>query len=184
MYKTHQFMKLFFLKVIFTLFITGSSLAEYPATSVGVIDLNYILSEAKAAKDAANQIEEIAIKIEEEVKASDQDMLDEQNKLIESQSIMATNVFEEKRLDYEKKVQNYNLSRQEKLISIDMLVSESRNDVLNALKPILEDIANDKGITILLEKNSVLLNADSMDITDEALKKLDKDLPKIDVNQE
>ena len=176
MYKTHQFMKLFFLKVIFTLFITGSSLAEYPATSVGVIDLNYILSEAKAAK--------VAIKIEEEVKASDQDMLDEQNKLIESQSIMAPNVFEEKRLDYEKKVQNYNLSRQEKLISIDMLVSESRNDVLNALKPILEDIANDKGITILLEKNSVLLNADSMDITDEALKKLDKDLPKIDVNQE
>ena len=48
--------------------------------------------------------------------------------------------FEEKRIDYEKKVENYNVSRQEKLLSIDRLVAESRNGVLNALKPILEEI--------------------------------------------
>ena len=41
-----------------------------------------------------------------------------------------------------------------------------------------------KGITILLEKNSVLLNADNMDITNEALKKLDKDFPNLAINQE
>ena len=89
--------------------------------------------------------------------------------------------FDEKRKDYEKKVQNYNVERQEKLVSIDLLVSESRNKVLNALKPILETISNDKGITVLLEKNSVLLNADNMDITDEALKSLNKELPSIEV---
>ena len=71
--------------------------------------------------------------------------------------ILAPAVFEEKRKEYEKKVQNYNITRQEKLMSIDLLVSDSRNDVLNALKPILEKISNEKGITILLEKNSVLL---------------------------
>ena len=79
-----------------------------------------------------------------------------------------------------KKVQNYNISRQEKLMSID-LVSESRNNVLNALKPILEELSNDKGITVLLEKNSVLLNAENMDITKEALKALNKELPSIEV---
>ena len=94
---------------------------------------------------------------------------------------MAPAAFDEKRKDYEKKVQNYNIERQEKLVSIDLLVSESRNKVLNALKPILETISNDKGITVLLEKNSVLLNADNMDITDEALKSLNKELPSIEV---
>ena len=64
-------------------------------------------------------------------------------------------------------------------MSIDLLVSQSRNDVLNALKPILEEISNEKGITILLEKNSVLLNAENMDITKDALKSLDKELPSI-----
>ena len=80
------------------------------------------------------------------------------------------------------KVQNYNVTRQEKLMSIDKIVSESRNEVLNALKPILEEISNDMGITVLLEKNSVLLNAENMDITDEALKVLNKKLPSIDVS--
>ena len=86
------------------------------------------------------------------------------------------------RKEYENKVQNYNVTRQEKLMSIDRTVAESRNEVLNALKPILEEISNENGITILLEKNSVLLNAENMDITEEALKKLNKKLPSIEVS--
>jgi Skp family chaperone for outer membrane proteins len=50
------------------------------------------------------------------------------------------------------------------------------------LKPILEEIANDNGLTVLLEKNSVLLNAENMDITEEALKSLNKKLPSIEVS--
>ena len=156
--------------------------ADYPETVVGVIDLNYILSESKAAKDAAKQIEEIAIKIEEEIKETDQNLINEQNEIIESQQIMAPAVFEEKMKEYEKKIQNYNTSRQEKLMSIDLLVSDSRNSVLNALKPILEKISNEQGITILLEKNSVILNAENMDITEEAMKYLNKELPSIKVS--
>ena len=179
-----QNLKKIIVLVYFTNLLTvSSSFAEYPETIIGVIDLNFILSESKAAIDAAEQIENIALKIEKEIKETDQSLIDEQNELAESQLILAPAVFEEKRKEYEKKVQNYNITRQEKLMSIDLLVSDSRNDVLNALKPILENISNEKGITILLEKNSVLLNAENMDITKEALKTLDKELPSIKVSQ-
>ena len=179
-----QNLKKIIVLIYFTNLLTvSSSFAEYPETIIGVIDLNFILSESKAAIDAAEQIENIALKIEKEIKETDQSLIDEQNELAESQLILAPAVFEEKRKEYEKKVQNYNISRQEKLMSIDLLVSDSRNDVLNALKPILENISNEKGITILLEKNSVLLNAENMDITKEALKTLDKELPSIKVSQ-
>ncbi len=167
---------------IFLQLAPTKTLADYPETVVGVIDLNYILSESKAAKDAAKQIEEIAIKIEEEIKETDQNLINEQNEIMESQQIMAPAVFEEKMKEYEKKIQNYNTSRQEKLMSIDLLVSDSRNSVLNALKPILEKISNEQGITILLEKNSVILNAENMDITEEAMKYLNKELPSIKVS--
>ncbi len=177
----YRYKKLIWLILLIFHFFAIPSYAEYPSTIVGVIDLNFILSDSKAAKDAAKQIEKIAIEIEEEIKKKDQDLIDEQNELIESQQIMAPAAFDEKRKEYEKKVQNYNISRQERLMSIDMLVTESRNNVLGVLKPILESLANEKGITILLEKNSVLLNAENMDITDEALKILDKELPSIEV---
>ena len=95
---------------------------------------------------------------------------------------MAPAAFDEKRKEYENKVQNYNVTRQEKLMSVDRIISESRSEVLNALKPILEEISNEKGITVLLEKNSVLLNAENMDITEEALKALNKKLPSFKVS--
>ena len=158
--------------------------AEYPNTNIGVVDLNYILSESDAAVDAAKQIEDIAKEIDEEMRNTEQSLIDDQNELIESQQIMAPAAFDEKRKEYENKVQNYNVTRQEKTMSIEMLISESRSEVLNALKPILEEISNDKGITVLLEKNSVLLNAENMDITEEALKALNKKLPSIEVSED
>mgnify|MGYP001371396632 FL=1 len=157
------------------------SYADYPNTSIGVIDINKILTEADAAVFASGQIEEIASEIEEQIKKSDDEIIREQNLLIESQSIMAPEAFEAKRIEYENKIQNYNNERQAKLSKIDEFIAVSRNDVLLALKPILEEISNKKGITILLEKGSVMLNADKMDITDEALKILNKELPEIEI---
>ena len=181
MKSTIRYKYIFFISLLIQLFISPLY-ADYPDTNVGVVDLNYILSESDAAVDAANQIEIIAKQIEEEIKGTDQNLIDEQNELIESQQIMAPAAFDEKRKEYENKVQNYNVARQEKLMSIDRIIAKSRNDVLNELKPILEEISNEKGITVLLEKNSVLLNAENMDITEEALKALNKKLPSIEVS--
>ena len=108
----------------------------------------------------------------------------EQNLLVESQSIMAPEAFEAKRIEYENKIQTYNSERQSKLMKIDELIAISRNDILNAIKPILEEISNEKGITIILEKTSIMLNAEKMDITDEALKRLNKSLPNIKVSRD
>ena len=168
---------------IFLFLIPSTSFSDYPNTSIGVIDLNRILAEADAAIMASKQIEEIAKEIEDEIKKSDEDIIKEQNLLIESQAIMAPEAFDSKRKEYENKVQKYNADRQSKLIKIDELIAVSRNDVLNALKPILEEISNEKGITILLEKGSVMLNADKMDITDKVLKKLNTEFPELKVSR-
>jgi hypothetical protein len=67
--KTNKLIALIFL------FLTIPSFAysDYPNTSIGVIDLNFILSEASAAKDAATQIEEIAKVIESEIMQKDEE---------------------------------------------------------------------------------------------------------------
>jgi len=170
--------------LIFSIFFIPSALmADYPNTSIGVIDINKILSDADAAINAAEQIEKIAIEIENEIKLSDEEMIKEQNLLIESQSIMAPEAFESKRNEYENKALKYNNDRQAKLMKIDELIAVSRNDILNAMKPILEEISNEKGITIILEKSSIMLNAEKMDITNEVLKKLNKSLPSISLSR-
>tara|TARA_Y200000002_G_scaffold318657_1_gene277684 strand:- start:243 stop:779 length:537 start_codon:yes stop_codon:yes gene_type:complete len=171
--------------IIISISIAPSVLmADYPNTSIGVIDVNKILSDADASITAAEQIEEIAKEIENEIKLSDEEIIKEQNSLIESQSIMAPEAFESKRNEYENKVQKYNNERQSKLMKIDELIAVSRNEILSAMKPILEEVSNEKGITIILEKASIMLNAEKMDITNEVLKKLNKSLPTIKVSRD
>ena len=156
-----MYKKLIFFIFFLNIFPAYSS-ADYPVTAIGVIDLNKILLEADAAVMATEQIEKIAIEIESEIREEDEIIIKEQNLLLESQAIMAPEAFDAKRKDYENKVKNYNSERQAKLVKIDELIALSRNEVLNALKPILEEISNEKGITVLLEKGSVMLNADKI----------------------
>ena len=82
--------------IISTCIIPSLLMADYPNTSIGVIDINKILAEANAAVEAAEEIEKIAIEIENEIKSSDEEIIKEQNLLIESQSIMAPEAFEAK----------------------------------------------------------------------------------------
>ena len=175
-------MKTFNLIFIIITLSTSISLADtYPNTSIGIIDINKVLTESKAAKDATKQIEKIQVKSEEDSKKEDELIIKEREKLIEQQSVMAPEAFEVKVADFEKKVQSYQIERQEKLRRLDRMVQEARASILDEVKPIINDYASELGITVILEKNAVILSADDMDMTDQVIEILNKNLPKIKV---
>ena len=97
---------------------------------------------------------------------------------------MAPEAFEVKVADFEKKVQSYQIERQEKLRSLDQMVQKARAQILEEVKPIIKDYSDQLGITVILEKNAVIMSADDMDMTDQVIKILDKNLPKIKVKLE
>ena len=154
----------------------------YPNTSIAIVDLNLILSESKAAKGATKDFEKIQKETESKIVETDKSMLEERNKLIEQQSVIAPEAFEIKALDYEKKLQNYQADKQNKLRKLEGVLQKARNEILDNVKPILEELSKELGVTVILEKNSVLLSAKNMDITDMVIKKLNKELPKIKVS--
>ena len=170
------------LLILALLTFNASANENYPNTSIAIVDLNLILSDSKAAKDAAKQFETIQKNTEEEIIESDKTMLEERNKLIEQQSVIAPEAFELKAKDYEKKLQNYQSDKQNKLRDLEGALQKARNQILENVKPILEELSQELGVTVILEKNSVLLSATNMDITDNVIKKLNKELPKIKVS--
>lgn len=157
---------------------------QYPNTSIGIIDINKVLTESKAAIDATKQIEKIQKKSEEQSKSEDDFIIKERERLIEQQSVMAPEAFEVKVADFEKKVQTYQVERQEKLRKLDQMVQIARAKILDEVKPIINEYAKEVGITVILEKNAVVMSADEMDMTEQVIKILNKNLPKIKVELE
>lgn len=175
--------KPFYLLVILTFFTFSNIFAEtYPNTSIAIVDLSLVLSDSKAAKDARKQFDKIQKDTESEIVESDKKMLEERNKLLEQQSVIAPEAFEVKAKDYEKKLQNYQSEKQKKLRQLQLVDQSTTNKILENVKPILENLSKELGITVILEKNSVLLSATNMDITDDVIKLLNKELPKIKVS--
>jgi len=178
-------MNIFNYTILILLLISTNLFADqYPNTSIGIIDINKVLTESKAAIDATKQIEKIQKKSEQDSKNEDELIIKEREKLIEQQSVMAPEAFEVKVADFEKKVQAYQIERQEILRKLDKMVQVARAKILDEVKPIINDYANELGITVILEKNNVILSADDMDMTDEVIKILNKNLPKIKVELE
>jgi Skp family chaperone for outer membrane proteins len=98
--------KTFLITLILAFVFSSSLIAEtnYPITSIAIVDLNVILTDSKAAKNATKQFETIQKNTESDIVESDKNMLDERNKLIEQQSVIAPEAFELKAKDYEKKI--------------------------------------------------------------------------------
>ncbi len=175
-------MKKFLITLLFIIIFPNFLVADqYPNTSIGILDLNKVLTESKAALDAAKQIEKIQIEIEKASKDKDESIINEREKLIEQQSIMAPEAFEVKVTEFEKKVQDYQLDRQEEVRNLEKMVQTARSKILDEIKPIITDYSNELGITVMLEKNSVILSSDEMDMTNEVIDRLNKQLPKIKV---
>ena len=178
-------MKKFNFILLILIFFTSSLFADqYPNTSIGIININKVLTESNAAIEATKQIEKIQKKSEKESKNEDDLIIKERERLIEQQSVMAPEAFEVKVADFEKKVQSYQIERQEKLRELDQIVQAARARILEEVKPIINDYANELGITVILEKNAVIMSADDMDMTDQVIKILNKSLPKIKVKLE
>ena len=173
-----------FTLIILIFFSTNLFADQYPNTSIGIIDINKVLTESKAAIDATKQIEKIQKKSEDASKKEDELIIEEREKLIEQQSVMAPEAFEIKVADFEKKVQSYQIERQEKLRKLEQMVQITRAKILEEVKPIINDYAEELGITVILEKNAVIMSADDMDMTSQVIKILNKNFPKIKVELE
>ena len=104
-------------------FLWSVNADDYPNTSIGIIDINEILNNSKIAINANKQIEEISIKIQEDLAAKEKNIIEEQKKLIEAQNIMAPEAFEQKRIEYEKNVQDFQITSQNVLIELDNMVA-------------------------------------------------------------
>ena len=76
-------------------------------------------------------------KIQEDLASKEKNIIEEQKKLIEAQSIMAPEAFEEKRIEYEKSVQDFQIKSQNTLVALDNKVAMVRAQILDEVRPIL-----------------------------------------------
>jgi len=157
----------------------SSALAAEKSAVIGVVDVQVILREATAMKSIQKQVEQKRGQFQTEISAQEKRLRDLEQELKRQQSILAADVFETKRRDFEAQVGSVQRDVQERRRVLDQAYNDGLKAVQKELTEIIAAIAKERGFNLVLPSMQTLYSDATMAVTDEALKRLNQRLPDV-----
>ncbi|KEJ94803.1 OmpH family outer membrane protein [Pseudosulfitobacter pseudonitzschiae] len=149
---------------------TAPSVMQSPILTV---DTDRLYSQSAFGLRVAKEIEERGAdlaaenrKIEAELTAEEQDLTDKRAKMDAEAFRSLADAFDEK-------VQSTRRAQEAKGRELSQLLEKEQIAFLNAAAPVLETLMRESGAAVILERRSVFLSANVIDITDAAIARID-----------
>ena len=168
----------FFIRIFFLLSTQNSSLADIPH----FLDFKYILNSSDAGKKAQVHIKK---KLENGIKnisSKEKSILVEEKKIINQKKIISPEEYKKKVIALRKKVSSIQKERNDLLDNVAKQRLKARNELLKNLNPIVKKYMNEKKIRMVVDKKSLLLADENLDITNDIISILNKQLTSIKLN--
>jgi len=165
---------------IILIFFLSTSLSQ--ADNPFFIDFKYILNESKAGKKAQNSLKTKLENGLNRLKEQEKNIQEEEKKIIQQKKLITADEYKKKINGLRNKVSTLQKDRNKLLEDVSKQRTKARNELLKNLNPILKDYMKEKNIRIVLDKKSILLADENLNITDDIMKILNQKLNSIKLN--
>ena len=155
--------------------------AGTPAPVILVIDRNAILRASKVGQSIVAQVNGYTQAAQKEFKATADSLRSQEQQLQQQIAILAPDVKKKKIAAFSAQQQAFQQKVQTRQAQIQGGVLQARQQVEQALGPILQGLLNERHANLLLDRNAVVLGTVNVDITGAAVQRLDQKLPSIKV---
>jgi outer membrane protein len=158
-----------------------SAIAATPAPKIVVIDRATVLRASKVGQDIVRQINQYTTQAENDLKSRGE-ALQRDGRAFQQQSAILSNDLKQKKVrELEARRAGLQAEVQKKQSLIQGCFIKARQQIEQALGPILQGIMTERGANLLLDRNSVVLGTVDVDITRQAIQRLDQKLPTLKV---
>ena len=168
--------------IYFVLIIFSFSFINLSADTPHFIDFKYILNESDAGKKAQTFLKNKLEKGFKEIKEKEKKIQEEEKKIIQQKKLVSAEEYKKKVTDLRKKVSNLQKERNEILKSVANKRAKAKNELLKNLNPIMKDYMKEKNIKMIVDKKSLLLADENLNITKDIMSLLNKQLKSINLN--
>jgi outer membrane protein len=162
-------------------FVAGAKAQEIPVPKIGVVDVQRVLRDSKAAKNIRPEFESMRKAFQKQVSEQEQKLRQAEQELTRQRAILAPEAFSQKRRSFSEEARRAQNSVKERRRQLDRTFNDTKNEILKNLVVVAQQVAEAKKLNMLLEKRFVFLSAKTMDVTNEVIARLDKRLPKLAV---
>jgi Skp family chaperone for outer membrane proteins len=152
-----------------------------PQARVLVIDRAAILRFSKVGQDIARQVNVYTTQAQNDLKGQEMALRKDGQALQQQLAILSADVKAKKIKDFEAREAGLQQKAQQKQSLIQGGVYKARQQVEQALQPILQGVMQERGANMLLDRGAVLLGIGNMDVTPLVIQRLDQKLPALKV---
>ena len=172
-----------FFKKILLILIVFFSLESTLLTDVPYfIDFKYILNESKAGKEAQKFLKTKLANGIKKLQDQEKAIQDSEKKIIQQKKVTNPEEYKKKVQDLRNKVASLQKERNALLDGVAKQRAKARNELLKNLNPIMKEYMKEKKIRMVVNKSSILLADENLDITKYIISILNNKLKSIKLN--
>ena len=152
-----------------------------PQSPVLVIETERLFVETDFGQASLQAIEDQARRLASESREIDAQLIQEESELTEARPSLTPEDFRARADAFDEKVLRLRRERDEASTQLGRAREEAETILRNAALPILAQIVLDRGAVVVLERRGVFIVDDAIDITDEAISRINAQLGAEDV---
>jgi Skp family chaperone for outer membrane proteins len=150
---------------------------------IAVVNMQAIVGESLAAVKVKEFIEAKKSEFSAELQKEEQELKAMQEELGSQRSILPPDEFAELEGNFRKRVENLQKMVAEKNQLLETILSKSVQTIQNEAIKIITDIGKEKGLALTLDTSSVVIAANSINISKSVIDLLNINLPELDMNK-
>ncbi len=168
--------------IITVVFFAATSRASYGADSIAVVDVQNIMDNSKAATSIREQVKKKQTAFQKELDEKEKELQTQDQELAKQRNILSKEAFEKQYKEFREKAVEAQKQIREKKKELDQTFGQALNKIQKKIADIVADISKDKGVEVTIARSQVIYAGGAIDITDEVLKRLDSDMPKVEMS--
>ena len=169
--------------ILSALALFALSAPAFADTSVGVVNIQIIMRDSKAANSVRDQWKAKQQSLQAEVDSSGKSLQTEDEALAaESKTTKDKAAFDAKVKAFQAKAAGIQRDLQTKKANFDKALDTALQQIQGNVLAIVKDVATEKKLNVVLTASTVLYNDPTLDITTEVQQRLDTKLPTVKVN--
>jgi Skp family chaperone for outer membrane proteins len=157
------------------------SAQDAPGVRLGILDVGRALRDASAVKGIRSQLDRYMDSYRADTQKEEQSLRAADAELGRKRTVLSAEAFAAERQKLEQRVAAAQGKVQDRRQSLERVHAEAMQKVQDALAGIVSAIAKERGLTLILRKDQTLFALPAYDISDEAMKRLDKQLPSVKI---
>ena len=155
---------------------------KLPPAVIAVVNVQQILKESLAGKSVRDQLSSRREAYQREVTEEEKKLRAAEQELAKQRATLTEEQFAQKRREFEENVRKVQSGVQERARALDTAFNEALGTIRQNLGMVVAEAATEKGATVVLDRDQVIVVESSFDITDTVMERLNRKLPKVTVN--